>query len=316
MPRPRRPDFTHTYHHVVIRGINGLRLFNTEAKREYFLSIMRSVRMEHDLSVYAMGFLDNHLHLFVRRNSHSLGRFFQRLKGRYTQWYNDKFDRKGTLYDGRYYSSLVDSETYFQTMWEYVQRQGVAAGLFDSPLDDPWSTARLYAGIDERFDWIDWEEAFEELDVPADDRRPTWQDESASEWLKDGPPVNRHRDQNFIAEDAFVEKYMQIRKQATRSHRRNESPMTWETIMNRAELFSGFDRDALLRNTKERTVNKFRCLLAWAGRAFCHKSVEEIAQRMNVTAATVSKMIKRAREKYQTELQDWEKLLKNENINV
>ncbi|MFB6346403.1 MAG: transposase [bacterium] len=149
MARVHRPDYEGTYHHVVIRGVDGLPIFDTDTKRKTFLNMIQDTRRTHDIQLFAFGFLNNHWHGFLRRAQRAMSRFVQTVKSRYTVWYNNEYGRTGTLYDGRYHSSIVESDSYFQMVWHYVQTQGVKAGLYEDPVEDPGSTARLYAGEDD-----------------------------------------------------------------------------------------------------------------------------------------------------------------------
>ena len=53
MPRQPRPDYTHTYHHVVVRGVDGLPIFDSNEKKLAYVDLMKDARKTHDLSVYA-----------------------------------------------------------------------------------------------------------------------------------------------------------------------------------------------------------------------------------------------------------------------
>ncbi|MFB6355145.1 MAG: transposase, partial [bacterium] len=165
MPRKPRPDYTHTYHHIVVRGVDGLYIFDSDKKKSQYVEIMKDAHQSHDISIFAVGFQDNHVHQFVRRNNDEMGRYYRRVNGRYSQWYNQNFDRTGTLYDSRYFSVLIDSDAYFSCIWRYVHNQRVQSGQYESPENDPWSSAGTYLGRNERFSWIDWEEGIEELGV-------------------------------------------------------------------------------------------------------------------------------------------------------
>ena len=155
MPRLPRPDYTHTYHHVVVRGVDGLPIFDQAGKKQRYIDLMKDARETHDISVYAIAFLDNHVHQFIRRNRQSMGLFYRRVNGRYGSWYNQTHKRTGALYDGRYFSTLVDSEAYFQAVWRYVHHQGVKAGLHKTVEADPWSSGGMYLGTSKRFAWSD-----------------------------------------------------------------------------------------------------------------------------------------------------------------
>lgn len=316
MARPLRPDYTDTYHHVVIRGVNGLPIFDVRKKRNQFLDYLREEREDHDLRVYAFGFLSNHWHVFVRRVEQSLSKFFQNVKSRYTRWYNQKYHREGTLYGSRFYSALVDSESYFQRVWLYVQRQGVAAGLYNRSEEDPGSTAGLYAGVHDEYDWIDWEEALETLDVPTNTLRldvRQFADKDADEDL----PIRRERDQNFVADDAFIEKYMQIRRSEVREKDRHESPVSWETLYAIVRRHFGLKSPEIRKPTKKQPVNRYRAGLAYAARKYGHKSCAEVADELNVTDSTVSRMVEKVQNKFDDLRSRWDRWMqKNEKSGV
>jgi len=60
--------------------------------------------------------------------------FVKELKERFTKWYNRREDRRGTLWEERFKSVLVeDSETALLTMASYIELNPVRAGLVDDP---------------------------------------------------------------------------------------------------------------------------------------------------------------------------------------
>ena len=59
----------------------------------------------------------------------------QALGGRYVRYFNDRHGRTGTLWEGRYRSTLIDSEQYFLRCSRYIETNPVRAGLVISPAD-------------------------------------------------------------------------------------------------------------------------------------------------------------------------------------
>ncbi|MGM0381556.1 MAG: transposase [bacterium] len=313
MVRPLRPDYVNTCHHVVVRGVDGLPIFDSPQKRDKFLCIIQETRQFHDLRIYAFGFMNNHWHAFVRRVGIAMARFFQTVKSRYTMWYNKIYRRTGTLYDSRYFSSIVEAESYFQMVWHYVQNQGVKAGDYKTALEDPGSTAGWYSGVNDNYGWIDWEEALEMLNIP----RETLGEDLALKMQKmaspDKLPRRLERDQYFIASDQYVGKYMQIRKKKVRSKPRKESPLSWEKLSEGAEELFGYGAETILSPTKERQISRVRAGLAYAARRYGHKPTREIADKLGVSNPTISRMIKRVCEKHlsiKTEWDDWVRIQK------
>lgn len=311
MPRHPRPDYHHTYHHVVVRGVDGLAIFNTDQKKERYSTLMKDVHESHDLSVYAIGFLDNHVHQFIRRNQDEMGKFYRRVNGRFSQWYNHTFDRTGTLYDGRYFSVLVDSDAYFHSLWRYVHHQGVQAGLYQRPEEDPWNSAGVYLGTSTHFNWIDWKEAVETLGVDTGDPlKETLQKEGEeTAWYVDDPPYQLIRGQRFLGDDQFVEQFMQIRKEEVRDSGRSQSPYRWATLIETARTLSTLSEDKLLEPSQSPDRVKHRSGLAYAGRRFGHMTLAQIAEKLSVSSAAVSQMITRVKTRHPDLQDEWEEEL-------
>jgi REP element-mobilizing transposase RayT len=312
MVRPLRPDYVNTYHHVVVRGVDGLPIFDSPEKRDKFLRIIKETRQFHDLKIYAFGFMDNHWHAFVRRAGIAMARFFQTVKSRYTIWYNKIYGRTGTLYDSRYFSSTVEAESYFQMVWHYVQNQGIKAGIYKTAVEDPGSTAGWYSGVSDKYGWIDWKEALETLNIPAGTSGGELTLKMKQMNSPDKLPMRRARDQYFIASDQYVEEYMQIRKQKVRSKSREESPLSWKKLLEGVEELFGCAAETILTPTKERKYSRIRAGLAYVARRYGHKPSKEIAVKLSVSNPTVSRMIKRVCENYISIKSKWDNWIQSE----
>ncbi len=291
MARPFRADYTNTFHHVVIRGLDGLSIFDKPEKRNKFLKIIIESRKKHDLKIYAFGFLNTHWHGFVRRRDITMSRFFQAVKSRYANWYNKKYSRTGPLYDGRYFSSIVESDSYFSMVWSYVQNQGVKAGLYKNPVHDPGSTAGLYAGVHNDYEWIDWKEAIGILDIPINNgnrKMEKWLEEQA---FPEKLPKRKKRNQYFIASDKYIEKYMQIRKHEVRKRSRSKTPVNWDMLLKGAEVLHDCKPEVVLKPSKRPRIHSCRAGIAYAAHRYGHKTIGEISKKLNFSDATVSRMI-------------------------
>jgi len=58
----------------------------------------------------------------------------------YFRRFNLRYERTGTLWEGRYRASLVDSESYFLACMRYIELNPVRAGLVRHPRDYAWSS--------------------------------------------------------------------------------------------------------------------------------------------------------------------------------
>jgi putative transposase len=69
----------------------------------------------------------------------------QALGRRYVRYFNDRYERTGTLWEGRFRSSVIDSERYFFQCSRYIESNPVRAGLATRPVDYRWSSHRCNA---------------------------------------------------------------------------------------------------------------------------------------------------------------------------
>ena len=75
----------------------------------------------------------------------SIGKTFQSVGRRYVQYFNYTYRRSGTLWEGRYRATVVDSERYLLTLMRYIELNPLRAGMVAAPDDYPWSSYRRNA---------------------------------------------------------------------------------------------------------------------------------------------------------------------------
>ncbi|RME33562.1 MAG: transposase [Gammaproteobacteria bacterium] len=115
--------------------------------------------------------MTNHVHLLLEpETAAGLGALMKRLAGRQTRFVNRQEPRSGTLWEGRYRSSPVQSDTYLLSCLRYIELNPVRARMVASPADYPWSSYACHAGLREMPEWLDTPPAYEELGSSARDR--------------------------------------------------------------------------------------------------------------------------------------------------
>jgi len=128
-------------HHVIQRGNNRCRCFQAETDFLVYLDILTDAASTHDVAIHAFVLMPNHVHLLLTpTHSQSCSRMMQSLGRRYVRYFNDRHGRTGTLWEGRYRSTLVDSDNYFFTVSRYIELNRVRAKLVRHPVDYPWSS--------------------------------------------------------------------------------------------------------------------------------------------------------------------------------
>jgi putative transposase len=98
------------------------------------------------LEVHAYVLMTNHIHLLATGgNRMSAPRVVQRLGRRYVGYFNYLHGRTGTLWEGRFRSTLVQAERYLLACQRYIEMNPVRAGMVESPGNFPWSSHRHYS---------------------------------------------------------------------------------------------------------------------------------------------------------------------------
>ena len=93
--------------------------------------------------------MTNHIHLLASPlYADSIGKTLQSVGRRYVQYFNYTYKRTGTLWEGRYRATVVDSERYLLKLMHYIEMNPVRAGMVSHPRAYTWSSFRRYADGD------------------------------------------------------------------------------------------------------------------------------------------------------------------------
>ena len=152
-------------HHVVQRGHNKQVVFAEEADFRYYLSTLERFKGRYGVKVYGFCLMTNHVHLILQPgvDGGALGDLMKRLSGRQTRLVNRQEYRSGTLWEGRYRSSPIETDAYLLACCRYVELNPVRAGIIGDPGSYPWSSYRRHAGGGGEYDWLDIDPCYEGL---------------------------------------------------------------------------------------------------------------------------------------------------------
>ena len=127
--------------HIMHRGNNRQHIFNTE---EDMLKIKDDIAhglKKSGCSLHAYVIMTNHLHLLITPESkEQLAIFMQAMANRYVRYFNALHKRTGTLWEGRFKSCLVDSDSYLFSLHKYIEMNPVMANMVANAAEYPWSS--------------------------------------------------------------------------------------------------------------------------------------------------------------------------------
>ncbi len=150
MPRRPRMYFPGLPYHIIQRGNNREACFFEIEDYQYYLELLTELSKRFGVDLHAFVLMTNHIHLLATpKDSDSISRMTKVVGSRYAQYMNKKYQRTGTLWEGRHKSSPVDSEGYLLTCYRYIELNPVAAGMVARPEEYCWSSYSVNAWGDE-----------------------------------------------------------------------------------------------------------------------------------------------------------------------
>lgn len=135
-------------HHVLQRGNNRQGIFTSPADYRTLLDLTQEAARKWGVAVHAYVLMDNHFHLLATPEAaESLPRMMQAVGRRYVRYFNDSQQRSGSLWEGRYRSTVLQAETGLLACMAYIDLNPVRAGLVSEARNYPWSSHGHYTGI-------------------------------------------------------------------------------------------------------------------------------------------------------------------------
>ncbi|MFA9560652.1 transposase [Evansella sp. AB-rgal1] len=144
MPRIARKKSSNGVYHIMLRGINRQTIFEDDEDKAKFLETLAKYKIKSCFELYSYCLMDNHVHLLLKEIEEPLATIIKRISSSYVYWYNRKYRRCGHLFQDRYKSENVESDSYFITALRYIHQNPLKAGLVKSIWDSESTSIREY----------------------------------------------------------------------------------------------------------------------------------------------------------------------------
>lgn len=143
MPRRPRINTPNIPQHVVQRGINREPCFFAEEDYHCYRHWLQKSAADWHCAIHAYVLMTNHVHLLVTADRpDGIAKLMQSIGRRYVQYINRSYHRTGSLWEGRFKSSLVQVEEYLLTCMRYIELNPVRANMVNDPAQYRWSSYR------------------------------------------------------------------------------------------------------------------------------------------------------------------------------
>ena len=150
MPRALRACPINIPQHIIQRGNNRQTCFANEEDFANYAQWLRDASLRYAVDIHAWVFMTNHVHLLVTpKQEGGISAMMQHLGRRYVRYFNSRYERSGTLWEGRFKSCLIDSDAYLFQCQRYIELNPVRACMVKNPDNYRWSSYHAHArGID------------------------------------------------------------------------------------------------------------------------------------------------------------------------
>ena len=146
MARRPRVDLA-GYHHIINRGVNRTDVFNDSGDKEMFLKILCKSLKSHNAILHSYCLMDNHYHLLIETSQENLSLLMRNINANYAIYFNKLNNRTGHLWQGRFKSRYITSESYLHELLRYIEHNPLRAKIVNSLHDYPYTSYRQFVGL-------------------------------------------------------------------------------------------------------------------------------------------------------------------------
>lgn len=275
MARPLRIEYPGAVYHISTRGNAGQTVFKDDTDRSMFLETFGEVSARMQWRCHAYCLLNDHYHLVIETPKANLSKGMRQLNGVFTQRFNQRHDRGGHLFQGRYKAVVVERNRFLKEVCRHVLLNPVHLGLVRKPGAWKWSSFRATAGLEEAPPWLETHWLLSQFG-----RQPKRARRAFQRYVEEGeeePLWEGLRHQIYLGGEAFIKRLQGKPRRIAMDQRR----LTKKGVS---------ERQKRLNDLQRRTTDPKRAMAsAYLSGQY---TLSEIAARFGVHYSTVSRAVK------------------------
>ena len=133
---------------IIQRGNNRNYIYSDISDKFKFLELLEETIQKHEFTLLYYVLMDNHYHLLIEAGEIELNTAIKWLNQKYSLYYNAKYNRVGTIYGGRYSSTVVSDSRYFYQLVRYIANNPLRAGIVENIRNYRWGCHQSIANGD------------------------------------------------------------------------------------------------------------------------------------------------------------------------
>ena len=296
MTRPLRLSFENAFYHITSRGNRREKIFYSDRDKEVFLKRLKEMLIKYSTICYAYCLMDNHYHIFIKTNKSNLSQGIHYLNSSYANWFRNKHQIIGPLFQGRFKSILVDADNYALVLSAYIHLNPLRAGIIKQLEDYPWSSYLDYLNL-RKSDMTDPSFVLKSIDQDTFKAMNKYREYvSESQNMKD--PIKESYHHIALGSATFIER---VKEKIEHLGRRREIPSTRfqskhdvDTIITKMTQALPIERKRIF-DKKRGNLN--RSLAIYLIKRFTPLSLSEIGELFKMDYSAVSQAAKRFEQK-------------------
>jgi REP element-mobilizing transposase RayT len=154
MGRAWRIEYEGALYHILSRGNEQGDIFYDTTDRKRFLDTIGELSERFAVHIYAYVLMNNHYHLLLKTRRANLSKAMQWFGTTYTRRFNNRHNRSGHLFQGRFKSIIVENDAYLMHLSCYIHRNPLRAGIVKRLADYRWSSYLAYGYGKSKPDWL------------------------------------------------------------------------------------------------------------------------------------------------------------------
>ena len=282
MPRTSKIKSAEAMYHIMARSISEIDLFKYDEDKEYYISLIKKYSDKHKCSIYAYNIMDNHMHLFINPRGFDISVFMHCLNSAYVAYFNRKYNRHGHLFQGRFASTIVDSDVYALTLSAYIHNNPKdIEGYNGREHTYPYSSYGIYLGI--RKDYHNLVEKDFVLEQFSADAK-----KAAVQYHKFAVSMNETGIWNKVDKDIVLAYTKNEYRSEKKSIARDLKP---EAVIQKVfEVIEDETRESLKNKYSRKSVN-IRAFVTYAMRVLCGYNFRQICDYIgNMTMSGITRL--------------------------
>jgi REP element-mobilizing transposase RayT len=289
MARKPRIHYPGALYHVTLRGNARQDIFFDDEDRCRFCLLLQEGIERFGHRIVAFCLMTNHVHLAVQVGNVSLSRIMQNLAFRYTQRVNQRLNRSGHLFQGRYKAIIVDADSHLLELPAYLHLNPIRADMVQNPEDFLWSSHRAYLGLD-TIPWLSSDyvlSCFSPDLVQARRLFAGFVNDRIADGHRDEFYGKGSEDSRIVGEDCFVEDVLRAA---------DSLPLlkpSLDAVLKEVTSMYNLGEDDLKTANQKRLPSEARGLAVWAVLELTDASLNQLAERIGRDASTLSKAARR-----------------------